>query len=188
MKYCSECGSNRLVYKLPEGDTKERTVCDACGHIFYHNPKIVTGCILEWEQQILLCKRAIEPQVNFWTVPAGFLENGESVIEAAAREAEEEACAKSEDLVMHSFHNIRHVNQVYILYRGTLKDGHYGVGHESNDAMLCTEAEIPWDQIAFPVIEEALKLYFEDRRLRKHIYHEGDIYRGADGQIQITRY
>ena len=188
MKYCSECGSDNLVHKLPKGDTKERIVCGNCGHIFYHNPKIVTGCILEWQQQILLCKRAIEPRVNFWTVPAGFLENGESVIEAAAREAEEEACAGSEDLVMHSFYNIRHVNQVYILYRGTLKDGRYGVGQESNDAMLCTEAEIPWNKIAFPIIEEALRLYFEDRGCQTYSYHEGDIYRGSNGQIQVTRY
>ena len=188
MKYCSECGSDNLVHRLPEGDNKERTICDTCGHIFYHNPKIVTGCILEWQQRILLCKRAIEPRIDFWTVPAGFLENGESVIEAAAREAKEEACAECENLVMHSFYNIRHVNQVYILYRGSLKDGHYGVGQESSDAKLYTEAEIPWQQIAFPVIEEALRLYFKDRSRRSYSYHEGDIYRGGDNKIQIVRY
>ena len=188
MKYCSECGSDDLVRKMPEGDTKERIICNTCGHIFYHNPKIVAGCILEWQQRILLCKRAIEPRMNFWTVPAGFLENGESVMEGAAREAKEEVCARSRDLVMHSFYNIRHVNQVYILYRGTLKDGRYGVGQESNDAMLCSEAEMPWEQIAFPVIKEGLRLYFEDRSRQAYGYHEGDIYRDNDGQIQITRY
>ena len=188
MNYCSECGSDSLVRRLPEGDTKERTICDSCHHIFYHNPKIVTGCILEWQGKILLCKRAIEPRINFWTVPAGFLENGEAVIEAAAREAAEEACAKCENLVMHSFYNIRYVNQVYILYRGYLKDGHYGVGAESNAAMLCTEADIPWPEIAFPVIEDALKLYFEDRKQREYKYHEGDIYKDDDNQFRVLRY
>ena len=109
-------------------------------------------------------------------------------MEGAAREAKEEACAGSEDLVMHSFYNIRHVNQVYILYRGTLKDGRYGVGQESNDARLYSEAEIPWGQVAFPVIKEALRLYFEDRSHQTYGYHEGDIYRDNAGQIQIIRY
>ena len=188
VNYCSECGSDRLVYRLPQGDTRKRTVCNSCGHTFYSNPKIVTGCILEWQKRILLCKRAIEPRINLWTVPAGFLENGESVIEAAAREAEEEACAKSENLVIHSFYNIRYVNQVYILYRGSLKDGNYGVGHESNDAMLCAETDIPWQQIAFPVIADALKLYFADRGRCHYEYHEGDIYKGDDNQARIVRY
>jgi len=176
-----------LVHELPKGDTKERIVCASCGHIFYHNPKIVTGCILEWQQRILLCRRAIEPKANFWTVPAGFLENGEAVIAAAAREAQEEACAESDDLILHSFYNLIHVHQVYILYRGTLKDGHFGIGQESNDAMLCPEDEIPWNTIAFPVISEALKLYFEDRSRKAYAYHEGDINR-EDGRIKITRY
>ena len=188
MKYCSECGSDKLVHKLPDGDTKERIVCDTCGRIFYHNPKIVTGCILEWQRRILLCKRSIEPRVNFWTVPAGFLENGESVIEAAAREANEEACAECENLVIHSLYNIRHVNQIYIIYRGVLKDGRYGVGDESNDAMLCSEAEIPWHQIAFPIIEEALKLYFDDRKHQNYSYHEGDLHKKDNGQIRVVRY
>ena len=188
MKYCSECGSDNLAVRRPTGDTKERTVCAACDYIFYHNPKIVTGCILEWQGHILLCKRAIEPRINFWTVPAGFLENNESIIEAAAREAAEEAHAQCDDLVMHSLYNIRYVSQVYILYRGHLKDGRYGVGYESNDAMLCSEDEIPWPQIAFPVIADSLKLYFEDRSRRSYQYHEADIYRDDDNQIRIVRY
>lgn len=188
MNYCSECSSDRLVHRLPQGDTKERTICDACGYIFYHNPKIVTGCILEWQQRILLCRRSIEPRANFWTVPAGFLENDESVIDAAAREAKEEACVECEGLVMYSFYNIRHVNQVYVLYRGSIKGGRYGVGQESSDAMLYNEAEIPWEQIAFPIVAEALQLYFADRHRGAYSFHEGDIYKDDEGLIKVVRY
>lgn len=188
MKYCIECGSDNVVHKVPDGDAKERIVCNDCGYIFYSNPKIVTGCILEWQTQILLCRRAIEPRVDFWTVPAGFMENGESVVEAAVREAEEEACARAVSLMPHSLHNLKHINQVYIIYRGTLKDGYCKAGHETHEVMLCDEQAVPWEELAFPVIKESLTLYFEDRRTGVYRYHQGDIFHNANGELQCASY
>jgi len=188
VKFCSHCGSSDLNTKIPPGDTTPRRVCASCGAIFYENPKIVAGCILEWQDKILLCKRAIEPRIGLWTVPAGFMENGESVIEAAAREAWEEAGARSGDLSLHTIYNLKHVDQVYILYRGSLDGGRFKPGHETLEAGLCGEADIPWDAIAFTVVREALELYFADRSRRRFTLHEGDIDRDGGEQLRIVRY
>ena len=188
MKFCSLCGCARLTVKIPPGDTTRRTTCDGCDAVFYENPKIVAGCILEWRGKVLLCKRAIEPRAGLWTVPAGFMENGESVVEAAAREAWEEAGAKSGDLALHTMYNLKHVNQVYMLYRGELSDGRYAPGHETAAADLCAEEEIPWSEIAFPVVGEALALYFDDRRRRDFRLHQGDILRDDARRLRIIRY
>lgn len=139
-----------------------RHVCAECGTIHYQNPKIVVGCIPEWENQLLLCKRAIEPRYGLWTLPAGFMENGETVQQGAARETLEEAKAKVEVGSLYALFNLPHINQVYMLFRARLLAPEFGPGAESLETQLMTESEIPWDEIAFPVIHEALQFYFRD--------------------------
>lgn len=163
MKYCSSCGAT-VALRIPEGDNRERYVCDNCQTIHYQNPKIVSGCIPEWDGRILLCKRAIEPRYGLWTVPAGFMENGETTEQAAMRETWEEACARVEIESLYGLFSIPHISQVYMLYRGELVNGQYRPGHESLACDLFVEKEIPWDQLAFPVVKETLLRYFRDLR------------------------
>jgi ADP-ribose pyrophosphatase YjhB (NUDIX family) len=162
MQYCSQCGGGVTV-TVPEGDNVPRHVCAECGTIHYQNPKIVVGCIPEWEDQLLLCKRAIEPRYGLWTLPAGFMENGETVQQGAARETLEEAKARVEVGALYGLFNLPHINQVYMLFRARLVVPEFGPGAESLETQLMTESDIPWDEIAFPVIQEALQLYFRDR-------------------------
>ena len=162
-KYCSYCGSE-TSYRIPEDDNRERAVCDECGAIFYENPKVVSGCILEWQDKILLCKRATEPRNGYWTLPAGFLENNETVAEGALRETYEEANAKSKNIELFYMCDLRHISQIYMMYRGFLLDGKYSAGPESEKVELFTESEIPWGDIAFTVIEKTLKLYYQDKK------------------------
>ena len=187
MNYCSACGSSNLAFKVPPGDTRDRHVCGDCGTVFYENPKIVAGCILEWRGRILLCRRSIEPRSGLWTVPAGFMENRETVAEAAAREAMEEARAASNGLRLQSIYNLRHVSQVYMLYHGELRDGRAEAGAETSEIALYREDQIPWESIAFPVIREALERYFEDRARGPIRLHTGDLDRDRAGEIKITR-
>ena len=162
-KFCIVCGSSTEL-KIPEGDNKERAVCTVCGHIHYQNPKVVSGCILEWDDKILLCKRATEPRSGYWTLPAGFLENNETVSEGALRETMEEANAASDDIKLFFMCDLRHISQIYMMYHGELLDGHYSAGVESLEVRLFEENEIPWDNIAFTVIEKTIKLYFKDKK------------------------
>lgn len=163
MKYCSECGSNRVQITIPEGDNRERHVCPACGAIHYTNPRIIAGVLPVWEDRILLCKRAIHPRKDFWTLPAGFLENGETLQQGAERETLEEAEARVDIHDIYTIFNLTHIHQVYIFFRGTLINGEYGIGEESSDAALFSADEIPWDQLAFPTIHKTLKYYLRDR-------------------------
>ena len=135
MKFCSHC-AQQLSFKIPEGDNLPRHVCDSCGMIHYQNPKIVAGCIPEWEGRILLCRRAIEPRHCLWTIPAGFMENSETVEQAAARETREEACAKINIIGLYGVYNIPHVNQVYMIFKGSLADGAFAPGVESLETVL----------------------------------------------------
>ncbi|MBK8182091.1 MAG: NUDIX hydrolase [Candidatus Competibacteraceae bacterium] len=187
MKFCSQCGAS-VSLRVPEGDNLPRHVCDACGTIHYLNPKIVAGCILEWQDRILLCRRAIEPRYGFWTLPAGFMENDESAMAAAAREALEEARAVGENLKLYGVYSLIHVSQVYLMFRGELKDGHASPGHESLEVGLYAEQEIPWDQIAFTVVHETLRQYFVERRSGVFHTHLGDIIRDGNHQFRIERY
>ncbi len=166
MNYCSNCGAS-VVLRIPDGDNRERYVCEHCDTIHYQNPKIVAGCIPEWEGRILLCKRAIEPRYGLWTLPAGFMENGETTEQAAMRETEEEAGARVEITGLYGLFSIPHISQVYMLYRGTLVDGAFEAGVESLECRLFDEGDIPWEQLAFPVVKETLKRYFSDRRRGK---------------------
>ena len=187
MKFCGECGALN-ERRIPEGDNRERDVCTACGTIFYSNPKNVCGCILEHEGKILLCKRAIEPRYGYWTVPAGFMENNETTAEGAARESLEEANARSTDLQLYALYSLPRISQVYIMYRGTLRDGAAEAGIESLEVGLFDESEIPWDDLAFPVVIESLQRYFEDRKTGQFGVHRADIHSRAGQAIQVVRY
>lgn len=174
MKYCSNCGA-AVALKVPAGDNLPRYVCDACGTIHYQNPKMVIGCIPEWEGRILLCRRAIEPRYGLWTLPAGFMENGESVAQAAMRETLEEAQARVELGEMFSVLSVPHINQVHIFYRARLLDLAFGPGVESLDVALFQELEIPWRELAFRTVSTTLKHYYEDQRNGGFRVHAGDI-------------
>ncbi|MCK9505541.1 MAG: NUDIX hydrolase [Porticoccaceae bacterium] len=163
MKYCSHC-AEELVFNIPPGDNRERHVCPACNAVHYHNPRIITGCIPIHENRILLCKRAIEPRSGYWTLPAGFLENGETIAEGAARETREEACASVTLKELYGVFDVPHIGQVHMFYRATLNDLNFQPGAESLETRLFREAEIPWDRLAFPVIRIILEHYFENSK------------------------
>ena len=166
MKFCSEC-AHPVTVAIPEGDNRPRYVCTHCGTIHYQNPKMVIGSIPVWEQdgelKVLLCKRAIEPRYGYWTLPAGFMENGETTGAAAARETEEEAGANIELGNLFTLLNVVHVHQVHLFYLARLVDLDFAPGIESLDVQLFSEAEIPWADLAFPTIRTTLELFFADR-------------------------
>ena len=166
MKYCSIC-AHEVVRKIPEGEDRERDVCPSCGEIFYVNPKVIVGCIPTVGDQVLLCKRAIEPRYGKWTLPAGFMENRETTAEGAAREMWEEAEARAVDMALYRIFDVPHISQVYVFYRCEVLDGHFGAGSESLESALYSEADIPWDELAFPVVIEMLREFFEDRKTQE---------------------
>jgi len=166
-----------LTYLKPPGDDRSRYYCEACGVVHYQNPLMVVGCIPEREDKILLCRRAIEPCYGKWTLPAGYLENGETVAQGAQREAMEEARARVEILSPYALYNICYVNQVYLIFRARLADDNFRAGSESLVVDLFAEEDIPWDEIAFRVIGETLKQYFADRRSGRFPFYVGDIQR-----------
>ncbi|MDH3531320.1 MAG: NUDIX hydrolase [Gammaproteobacteria bacterium] len=161
MKFCSSCGQH-LTRRVPDGDHNERYVCDSCGRVHYQNPLIVVGCVPEKDGKILLCKRAIEPRYGYWTVPAGFMELGESTAQGAARETREEACADVEIGHMFASVDVIDAGQVHLFFTARLLGG-FDVGAESLEVRLFREEEIPWDDIAFHSGRYALRKYFEDR-------------------------
>jgi len=174
MNFCSNCGQP-LTYLRPPGDDRSRYCCKTCGLIHYQNPLMVVGCIPETEDQILLCRRAIEPCYGKWTLPAGYLENGETVAEGAKREAFEEAYARVEILGPYALYNIRHVNQIYLMFRARLENNGIRAGRESIEVKLFAEDDIPWEEIAFRVIEQTLKRYYQDRRNGRFTFYMADI-------------
>ncbi len=162
MKYCSVCGSE-VNHRIPEGDDRPRHVCDNCGAIHYSNPRVIVGCVPEHDGRILLCRRAIEPRMGLWTLPAGFMENGETTLQGASRETWEEARAEVYEQQLYRIFDVPNINQVYMFYRARIVDGAFGVGPESLEVELFTEDDIPWDEIAFPVVFHTLKEFFHDR-------------------------
>jgi ADP-ribose pyrophosphatase YjhB (NUDIX family) len=174
MNFCSACGAT-VAFRIPSGDSLPRYVCDRCETIHYENPKMVVGCIPEWEDQVLLCRRAIEPRHGLWTLPAGFLENGETAAAGAVRETLEEADARVDIGGLYTFYNLPHINQIYLLFRARLLDLDFGPGPESLDVRLFREHEIPWQELAFRTVGETLKNYFADRARGKFGFHMGDI-------------
>lgn len=178
LNYCRVCGTT-VVYRLPDdGDTKERAVCTACHTVHYENPLNVVGTVPVWGEdgaQVLLCKRNIQPCRGKWTLPAGFMELGETTAQGAARETDEEAGAQFEIQGLFSVMNVVRVSQVHFYYRARLLSAAFNPGHETMEARLFTEAEIPWDDIAFRTVQETLKRYFEDRRKGQFGVHVMDI-------------
>ena len=166
MKFCSECG-HPVALAIPEGDNRPRHVCTQCGTIHYQNPKMVIGTIPVWEHeghlQVLLCRRAIEPRYGYWTLPAGFMENGETTSEAAARETDEEAGANIELGNLFALLNVAHVHQVHMFYLARLRNLEFNPGEESLEVQMFSERDIPWDELAFPTIRKTLELFFADR-------------------------
>jgi len=163
--------------QVPDGDNRPRFVCASCRVIHYQNPKMVVGCIPEWEDRILLCRRAIEPRRGLWTLPAGFMENGETAQAGAARETLEEANARVQVDSLYTVFNLPHIDQVYLLFRGRLLDLDFGPGEESLEVELFRERDVPWDRLAFQVVHETLQLYFTDRANGGYRTHTGDIVR-----------
>lgn len=164
MKFCSECGSPDVAWRIPDGDTVPREVCGACGAIHYRNPKVVVGCLAIWEERVLLCRRAIEPRHGLWTLPAGFMENGETLAAGAARETIEEARARVDVGELYTVISLPQISQVYVMFRSRLLDLDFGPGPESLEVRLFHEDEIPWDRIAFRTIARTLRTFFLDRR------------------------
>ncbi|SDW13591.1 NUDIX hydrolase [Nitrosomonas communis] len=174
MKFCSSCSATVELY-IPEGDTLPRFVCSTCHTIHYQNPKIIVGCIPEWKDKILLCRRAIAPREGKWTVPAGFMENNETLAQAAARETLEEANARVEIGDLYAVYSLPHISQVYLLFRAHLLDLDFSPGIESLEVKLFDELEIPWNEIAFRVIHDPLKRYLQERRKGQISFYQGVI-------------
>lgn len=163
MNYCSECGQ-KVSLKIPDNDERLRHVCDACGTVHYQNPKIIAGALPVWGDQILLCRRAIQPCYGLWTLPAGFMENGETTDQAAARETWEEAQAKISNLMLYAVISLPQVNHVYMIYLSQLESEDFAPGVESLETRLFSEHEIPWDNMAFFTVRKTLECFFSDRR------------------------
>jgi ADP-ribose pyrophosphatase YjhB (NUDIX family) len=175
VKFCSECGAP-VELSLPQDDHRERHVCTVCSTIHYQNPKIIAGAIPEWtDGRILLCRRAIEPRSGFWTLPAGFMENGETTSQAAARETLEEANARIDVLGLYAMYNLPYINQVQLLFRAKLLDLDFSPGVESLEVALFGEDEIPWDTLAFRPIRYTLEHFFADRRSGNFIFRNTDL-------------
>ena len=178
LKHCRVCGT-AVVYRLPDdGDTKERAVCPTCNTVHYDNPLNVVGTVPVWGEsgeQVLLCKRNIEPRRGKWTLPAGFMEMGETTAQGAARETDEEAGAAYEMQGLFSVMNVVRVGQVHFYYRARLLNTNFNPGHETIETRLFTESEIPWEELAFQTVRETLKSYFDDRRKGSFGVHVMDV-------------
>ncbi len=174
MKYCSLCGSP-VEMRIPPDDNRTRHVCTNCGEIHYQNPKLIVGALPEWQDKILLCRRAIEPRHGLWTLPAGFMENGETIAEAATRETLEEANARIAIGDLYSIYSLPYINQVHVLFRAKLLALDFWPGPESLEVKLFTEAEIPWNEIAFRPVRFSIEHYFAERNLGKFSFHVGEL-------------
>jgi ADP-ribose pyrophosphatase YjhB (NUDIX family) len=174
ISHCRACGT-AVQYRVPDGDNRERAVCPACATIHYENPNNVVGTVPVWGDQVLLCRRAIEPRYGLWTLPAGFLELGETTAEGALRETDEEAGAKIQLGALFTVLNVVRVGQLHLFYLARMLDTSLNPGSETIEARLFHEADIPWDQIAFRTVRTTLQHYFDDRRAGRFEVHCGDI-------------
>lgn len=163
MKFCSEC-AQPISQLVPEGDNRERYVCLPCNIVHYQNPRIVTGTLPTYQDQVLLCKRAIEPRKGYWTLPAGFMENGETTEEGALRETLEEANARIKNPHLYTMITVPHISQVHLFFHGELADLNFSCGSESLEVQLFDEIDIPWQELAFPTISKTLRQFFSDRQ------------------------
>jgi len=161
VKFCSNCGSSDISLSIPKGDNRMRYVCANCGTIHYQNPKMVVGCLPVWEGKILLCRRAIEPRKGYWNLPAGYLENGETVEDGALRETREEAGIHVELGRLHLLYNLPHINQVYLFFLAKMTSPHIDIGEETLEAQLFEPGDIPFAEMAFPSSTYAINKYLE---------------------------
>jgi ADP-ribose pyrophosphatase YjhB (NUDIX family) len=178
MKFCSTCGA-KVALRVPEGDHLARYVCEACGTVHYQNPRLVLGCVPEHEGSILLCRRAIEPRRGYWTVPAGFMENGETLQQAAARESQEEALARVVIGSLLAVVHVLHAEQVHVFFRAALPEARFAPGAESLEVALFAPQDIPWPDLAFRSTEYALRRYFEDKAAGREDHHFATLERHA---------
>jgi ADP-ribose pyrophosphatase YjhB (NUDIX family) len=170
MKFCPSCAAP-LERRVPDGDHLPRDVCGACGAIHYRNPKLIAGCVPEFGGRILICRRAIEPRRGFWTIPAGFMEVGETLQQAAARECWEEAQARVDVGEPCAIVHVLHAEQVHVMFRATLAEPAFGVGIESLEVQLCEERDVPWPDLAFQSVVFTLRRFFEDRAGGRRALH-----------------
>ena len=174
IQHCRACGT-AVDYRVPPDDNRERAMCGACGHIQYENPLNVVGTVPVWQDKVLLCRRNIEPRLGFWTLPAGFLELGESTAQGALRETDEEAGALIELGPLFSLLNVVQVGQVHLFYLATLQSDVFNPGPETIEAQLFAEHEVPWDELAFRTVKVTLRHYFECRKAGRFDLHCSDI-------------
>jgi ADP-ribose pyrophosphatase YjhB (NUDIX family) len=174
IKHCRACGA-AVSHQVPPDDNRERACCPACGTVHYQNPLNVVGTVPVWEDRVLLCRRNIEPRYGFWTLPAGFMELGETTAQGAARETVEEAGARIELQGLYTVLNVVHVGQVHLYYRARLLDPDFAPGPETIEAALFREEDIPWDQLAFRTVRRTLEYFFADRRGGQFPVHSADI-------------
>ena len=175
MKYCSNCGSANLEFKIPEGDNMKRYCCKDCGTIFYTNPNLVVGALCIRDSKILMAKRNINPRIGLWTLPAGFMENAETLQEGALRETFEETGSKAVITMPYTMFSLPHINQVHMFFLANLLDDNFGPTFESSEVKLFTIDEILWDEIAFPTVEKTLQYYIKDLETGDFIFREEDI-------------
>lgn len=174
MKFCSACGA-AVESRVPQDDNRLRHICTACGMVHYQNPRMVICSIPVWEDKVLLCRRAIEPRYGLWTLPGGFMENGESTTDAAIRETLEEACARIAIIDLYSMYSLPGIDQVHMLFRARLLDLDFAPGQESLEVRLFDEAQIPWDELAFRPVRHTLEHYFTERRNGVFSLHVGEL-------------
>ena len=174
IQHCRVCGA-ATQYRIPADDNRERAICSACGEVHYENPLNVVGTVPVWGDQVLLCRRNIEPRYGFWTLPAGFLELGESTAEGAIRETVEEAGANIELQGLFTLLNVVRVGQIHFYYRARMLDTTLAPGPETIEAQLFREDEVPWDELAFRTVRLTLEHYFADRRSGEFPLHASDV-------------
>lgn len=174
MRFCSLCGST-VELRQPVDDNRTRYVCTACNEVHYQNPKLIVGTIPVWQGKVLLCRRAIEPRYGLWTLPAGFMENGETTTQGAARETLEEANAQVSIGELYSMYNLPYINQVHLLFRAELINLDFSPGFESLEVQMFDEKDIPWDTLAFRPVLLTLQHYFADRKSGDFKFHMGDL-------------
>lgn len=183
MNYCSNCGA-KTQYRIPKGDNRQRHICNNCGMIHYQNPKIIAGCVILEDDEVLLCRRAIQPRCGLWTLPAGFMENGETVAQAALRETWEEAQARPELDSLYVVTSIPKISQVYMLYLGYLHGGGFSSGPESLEVNLFSMDKIPWGELAFHTVEDTLRCLREDLKCGSFPLH---CIERKEAQISVKR-
>ena len=174
INFCSRCG-RPVSYGIPAGDDRERYHCTACGHVHYQNHRLVVGTLPEYRGRILMCRRSIDPCYGLWTLPAGYLENGETVTDGAIRETREEAGAAVRDLSAYTLFSIGHISQVYLIFRARLADESFRAGDESLEVKLYDPEDIPWDRLAFRAITATLRCYIRDLAAGEFKLHVGEI-------------